>query len=357
MFKISLLLLSLNLFLYGSTVNASADPLSIPVYMMTTRGNDPSSPIKMQQGPGYNGNYQYGDLNKLLESCPPEIVIFIHGWGVSPAGAIEQLDRVKTSLERNGYNTSLIGYSWGSDRGWEPAKVLARNEGTNLAQFISNYKDTCKNIHNVNSEVKLVSHSLGARVILSALESLHHNSTWNNVSNNFTVASVILMGAAVDDEEVSTNPSDTSADSTNLDSVKFAYGKAIQDEVAKFYNLNNPEDNALQPLPFAPVDWFYQIYPFFEKDSALGQNGFQAAPGITLPNNFFQVNVKDELMVIHNADAIDGWDVGLCNQFGYCQVNVGDNHLGYRGFRNLTDTNKLMDDGAMSTVINLWQSR
>jgi hypothetical protein len=54
---------------------------------------------------------------------------------------------------------------------------------------------------------------------------------------------------------------DTSADSTNVNTVKSAYGKAIQEEVVRFYNLNNPEDNALEPLLFYHV-YCFEIYPF-----------------------------------------------------------------------------------------------
>ena len=49
---------------------------------------------------------------------------------------------------------------------------------------------------------------------------------WKN--NGFKIASVHLMGAAVDDEEVSKNPLDISSDSTNANTVKSAYGKAIE---------------------------------------------------------------------------------------------------------------------------------
>ncbi len=356
MMLVQALLLS-NMLLVGPIVYASSNQLHIPTYMLTTRGNNPASPIEMQQGFGYHNNYQYGDVNKLFITCPKEIVVFVHGWGVSAEVSKEQLDRVKMSLEKNSYNTTLIGYSWASDKNWDPAKILAKNEGPKLAQFIAKYKETCKNVHNVNSDVLLVSHSLGARVILSALDSLHNNPIWNNNGNNFKITSVNLMGAAVDDEEASLNPLDISADHTNVNTVKFAYGKAIQDEVVRFYNLNNPEDNALEPLPFYPFDWFYEIYPLFEEDSALGQSGFQTDPRITLPGNFVQVNVKNEIKDISNADAIDGWDVGLCNDYDFCQVDVGDNHLGYMGFRNPENTDELGDDGAVNVVVNHLRNR
>jgi hypothetical protein len=44
------------------------------------------------------------------------------------------------------------------------------------------------------------------------------------------------------------------------------------------------------------------------------------------------------------------------NNFGFCQVNTGDNHAGYIGFRNPTNTNLLADDGAMNIVVGHWRS-
>lgn len=93
------------------------------------------------------------------------------------------------------------------------------------------------------------------RVVLSALNNLNLNETWND--NNFKIESVHLMGAAVDDEEVSSDPIE---DFNNPgwgpswripyyytgDGVKSPYGNAIAEEVVSFYNLINPEDNVLQ---------------------------------------------------------------------------------------------------------------
>ena len=45
----------------------------------------------------------------------------------------------------------------------------------NLLQFILDFKIQCP-----NTEVRLVAHSLGARVVLSALDSLYNNQKWNN---------------------------------------------------------------------------------------------------------------------------------------------------------------------------------
>ncbi len=54
----------------------------------------------------------------------------------------------------------------------------------------------------------------------------------------------------------------------------------------------------------------------------------------------------------------EGWDDGLCNLFlpkPFCQVKTGDNHAGYIGFRNSTNTSLLANDGAMNVVVDQWK--
>ena len=77
--------------------------------------------------------------------------------------------------------------------------------------------------------------------------------------------------------------------------------------------MYDPEDNVLEPHPFAPFDSIYQVYPYFENDSALGQVKYQTSPNITLPENYVPIDVRDEIKDIHDADSIEGWDFGLCN--------------------------------------------
>jgi hypothetical protein len=148
-------------------------------------------------------------------TCPPEIVIYIHGVWVGPGsifeGSLERpdevFDRAKKSLAANDYTNPIVGFSWDSDTeinadgiGWLIAKLIAKENGPKLAQFIADYKNKCE-----ATEVRLIAHSMGARVALSALESLYKNQDWNN--KNFKLKSVHLMGAAVDNEEVAKSPS------------------------------------------------------------------------------------------------------------------------------------------------------
>jgi len=173
----------------------------------------------------------------------------------------------------------------------------------------------CKHQYNKNVDIRLIGHSLGARVILSALDNLHKNLTWRN--DNFKIISVHLMGAAVDNEEVSKNPSHITGDS----SVKSAYGKAIQGEVIRFYNLYNPEDDMLQPLPFYPYNLFYEIYPFFEEDLALGEDGrqqnIQGIDKVPSPP-YYDIPIINEIERGTDADGIEDLHLVFCpSVFGY----------------------------------------
>jgi pimeloyl-ACP methyl ester carboxylesterase len=364
-FTLSLFILLLLGFGFNS-VWASTGGTTISTYMISTR--DGSDPPKGVQEIGYDGK-PLGDINQLKEDCPSEVAIFVHGWPNDQYRAKERLDRVKTSLESNNYIIPLIALSWNSDVTWENAKIIAQQNGPKLAHFIFDYMATCKHQFHRNVEVRLIGHSLGARVILSALDSLHENPAWK--SNSFKIASVHLMGAAVDDEEVSKNLSDISNAPTNMNKVKFPYGEAIEGEVNRFYNLFDPEDNVLT-----------MVYPVYEgNDAALGQHGMQKElKQIDKPSTppYYNINVQNEVQPGQDADGIEDthtvfcgvticdeitvkdWDVGLClayyNPFGSismnCYVGEGDNHAGYMGFRKIP-VNKNIDeyDGAIDIVV------
>jgi hypothetical protein len=346
----------------------------IPVYMISTRENLNYEGII---GQGY-GSYSFLNISNLLESCPPEVAIFVHGWGVDENKATEALDRVKMSLEFNKYNTALIGFSWNSNIDWDHAKSMAKENGPSLAQFILDLENKC-----IVTDVRLIAHSLGARVILSSLASLHNNSLWTGSA--FKIASVHLLGAAIDDEEVSKNPQDILRDPTNENTVKSAYGEAIEGEVIKFYNLVNTEDNILQPLPFYesisfyPINLFYQVYPAFENDNALGQSGEQQGIDEVTTPPYYDIESSNQIADIGDADAspdqhllfcsyfssdlcevtIEDYDFGLCIGYVFyhtCNANVGDNHMGYIGFRNSQNPLLLADDGVMDVVVTEWRN-
>ena len=361
--SILLLIVNTQVGIVSATVS-NTTRTGIPVYEITTRGN--LSNAQGVNGTGYRDTYPLLDIRNLSNTCPEEVAIFIHGWGQNETGAKERLDRVKMSLEKNNYTHPLVGFSWDSDREWNAAQFLAKWNGPKLADYIVGLMDNCKQHHGKDIKIRLIGHSMGARVILSSLDSLHKNATWND--GNFKVASVDLLGAAVDNEEVTMNRGDILVDKTNWGSPKSDYGGAIQEEVVRFYNLYNPKDNV-----------FELIYPLFEGDFALGQSGYQKLPyPITFPKNYEDIDVTDQIKAIHDADGIEadvfglchnnneyckikseGWDFGFCNLLIFppiCQpAGIGDNHAGYIGFRNLTNLDLLADDGAMDVVVSKWR--
>jgi Alpha/beta hydrolase of unknown function (DUF900) len=314
----------------------------------------------------------------LDRPCEGEVAIYVHGvWTsgdffpsfsfslelpFSLEGAIEIFDRARMSLVDVNYPITLIGFSWDSDTqilppGWGIAEIIAKKNGPKLAHFISDLKDNCP-----NTDIRLIAHSLGARVVLSSLDSLNKNQEWNN--KNFKVTSVHLMGAAVDDEEVSKN----SIDSLNQPKsthdpfgVKFAYGKAVEDEVVNFYNLFNSQDDVLQrSTVLEPISSQPEYYPFFEEDSALGQKGIQL--GISKPANYIDIPVKNEIELIDDANGYNGCDLRRPDLI--CTISfIGDNHLGYGGFRSspffiffIPFPGTLIDNGAMDIVVKNWKN-
>lgn len=341
-----------------SASSSTEETKKIPMYMIKTR--DYVNPnYESVEEPGY-GNYSFLNTSQLTQQQPcqeNEIAIFVHGWGASEDEAKERFDRVKISLENNNYTHPLVGLSWPSDTVWSAAKFIAKENGPKLAKFILNLKNNCP-----ETEIRLLAHSLGSRVVLSSLDSLHKDPLWND--SNFKIASVHLMAAAVDNEEVSINPADILIDQTNWGTPKSDYGHAIKEEVIKFYNLYSSTDKMLAPNLVKPY-YPYQVYPSAEADWALGQSGYQKVPESeikdlsgdlkvkgSLPSNYVEKNVTNELLAICDADADLKPDLPfLAGQ----NVSIGENHGGYMGFReNIT---KLVDDGAMDVVVNDWVNK
>lgn len=312
--------------------------------------------VKGGEGNGYDGRL-LGDIKNLNQTCPTEIAIFVHGWGADEKEARERFDRVKMALENQNYTIPLIGLSWHSDTEWVAAQFIAEWNGPLLADFITKLMNDCKlkEPREEDIKIRLIGHSLGARVILSTLDSLNKNPIWNK--NNSKIASVHLMGAAVDNEEVSMNSRDILDDRTNLGSPKSDYGEAILEEVVRFYNFYSPEDNVLEPHENGNPA--LQIYPTFEGDLALGQSGKQTLLTTKIPStNYADINVESQIPKNSSIDMTDAdgdrvCDFGL-NLTGVCRADIGDNHGGYIGFRDPNDNSSLTDDGAIDLVVGNW---
>jgi hypothetical protein len=291
----------------------------------------------------------FPNISEILDiensGCPGEIAIYVHGVWADEEEAWEQGERVFLSLQDSGYHIPVVGYSWDSntavslsnpdvsEQGWRIAKEIANGNGQLLAQVILDYKEVCP-----NDDVRLLAHSLGARVTLAALQSLNTNPEWNSNLDN-EIKSVHLVGAAVDNEQVSTRSTDCPSNIPPLP----CSGQAIDAQVGEFFNLYDPEDNLLQ-----------FVYDDVERDNALGWCGEEGGAGtswwlcfeadnICEPEKYNEYSVRMELPAYADSDADNECDDTLCLIFVR-----GDNHFGYLGYRGFTIP--IINDGAMDKV-------
>ncbi|WP_135851677.1 twin-arginine translocation signal domain-containing protein [Halorussus salinus] len=246
-----------------------------------------------------SGETQYSyDTNGLVPGvdtgCVGDLTVFIHGWDKkSSESDAEQAARDKIQLARDeltaaGYGGQVVGYTWdndvggGVDFGWGEAQTVAQKNGVKLAQFLVDYKYQCP-----NSTVRLVSHSLGAQVLLSSLRSL--NGSWFT-DNGYEVYSTHLLGAAQDNEA----PTQESIDTYN----------AIRDVVTGAFNYHSHEDDVLQ--------WVYNTIEF---DQALGETGYEE--GNTPAPNYTEFDGTSQV-----GDDHSGYLTNLSDEVVYHMENV-----------------------------------
>jgi len=296
-----------------------------------------------------------------IKDCPGELAIYVHGIWASDLQAEEQSDRVSLSLRDSNYGIPLIGFSWDSNtafsldnvtlsyHGWMIAKKIANENGPILGKFISDYKTECP-----EDKIRIIAHSLGSRVTLSALQWIHENikdQNNNNVSREIT--SVHLMGAAVNNDQISTNPNDCISYTPYLP----CSGVAIQSEVGYFSNLFNPEDNTLAG-EINPFCWICGLvkspYELSEGHNALGAYG--AASTIGVPSNFDETDVSNLIIVDTDSNKDGECDI-LYPVTHICTISKnGDNYMGYIGYRDDIDRQTVYDSGAIKQIVNDWQS-
>jgi hypothetical protein len=102
----------------------------------------------------------------------------------------------------------------------------------------------------------------------------------------------------------------------------------------------------------------------------LGSLGIQQASidEADIPSNYEEQNVQNEILAIEDADAAAISErAGLqCDIISYifpfnCTISattLGDNHLGYMGFRDPTNSSRLISsggDGAINVVVSDWK--
>jgi Alpha/beta hydrolase of unknown function (DUF900) len=295
-------------------------------------------------------------FNPEADECPNEIAIYVHGVWTSEEDAKEQIERIDLSLKRLNYSIPMIGFSWDSNttfslqnqtlaqEGWQTAKFIANKNGALLGKFIADLKEACP-----DTDLRLVAHSLGARVVFSALQFLQSNEQHVNITDNDTskrIETVHLLGAAVDDEQVSTSHIDCVSNFPPLG----CSGKDIEAEVNNLFNLYNSEDNLLAPSFSGTVP---SVYETAEDDDALGAGG--AEDILSVPDNYNETDVRSRILIDIDANGDRKCDLPIYLGFGFQQCSIisrGDNHMGYLGFRN-ADGN-VYDTGVIDVVVEDW---
>src|SRR4030095_16264556 len=85
------------------------------------------------------------------------------------------------------------------------------------------------------------------------------------------------------------------------DNIKDYYGNPIQNQVTKFYNMYNPEDDVLEEKIYAEWDE-PTYYPWYEGDDmAIGQNPLLETAS-QMPSNYKNIDVQDEIIFEQDAD-------------------------------------------------------
>jgi pimeloyl-ACP methyl ester carboxylesterase len=310
-----LLLLLLPSVLFSNNIQATPTTTST---IVSTRGHFGLSSGNL--GPGYSETGYYPHLSEVVPTCPSnrEVVVYVHGWLTDERSAISQYYVLKQSLESVGYFEPVIGFSWDSDtmdelnwfdwfdwfdwwdwnwssldwrEAWDTGKDIAQQNGLKLGKLILDLKTYCE-----NANVRLVGHSLGALVILNAIDSLHNHrelALWNDINRNYRVASVHLLGAAVNPEAVS---------------VRQGFGVPIREEVGQFYNKFSQVDNVLETA-----------YQGTERRVALGEGGAgNMAAG--LGNIYHEQEVSREIPIDVNGDRRFTIPPDKANHMGYIGV-------------------------------------
>ena len=179
-----------------------------------------------------NSYYLYPKKSFQTLSEKEEIVIMIHGLRNDKAGAIQKFMIVKKRLKQLGYVYPVIGYSYDSNtkgahlkksalKALRVGQKIAQENGYNLSKFIIDFKKK-----NPNTKIRLIGHSLGTEVILSALKKLAYSS-----KNQDIVESVYFFGSSLPN---------------NIFGIK-KYGKLLQKIVQnRVKNYYSPIDEVLK---------------------------------------------------------------------------------------------------------------
>lgn len=188
----------------------------------------------LEEVPGFSG-----------EGSPEELLVFVHGWLACRKSGLGRMSLMRHGLESNGYPHPVVGFTWDSRQPaaeWRTGKTLARWNGPKLAAFVADLVD-----RNPGVRVRLLSNSLGDRVLFSALKALEDRG------DTPPLESATVLGGSVDRSEVARGG---------------RYASAVESQVETLYNYWTPYDDTVG-----------SYLPLVDPGQALGTGGPEDAPG------------------------------------------------------------------------------
>lgn len=185
------------------------------------------------------------------KGSPAELLIYVHGWlEYFGGGGEDQGYTIRKALEDVSYTHPVVGYVYDSNNPiWWLATEDAEDAGHAFADWLRTYVDA-----HPSTAIRLVAHSLGARVTLTALDDL--------VDTGHSVASVALLGGAVDADEIGDD-----------------WERGIEHAGVRVDNFHSDEDDVLDTF-YAAGEW----------EEAVGEDGAQERDP---PSNYTDHDVSD----------------------------------------------------------------
>lgn len=226
----------------------TAGILGISQNCYLTEGHDATDYSTIGDIPGMNE----GDEDK---ESPEEVTVFVHGWLASRKGALGRFSIMRYSLETNGYEHPVVGYTWDTEQAvtdWRIGKTVGRWNGPKLARFLREYKE-----ENPDTRLRCISNSLGAHPLFGALKALDDGGYED------LLASATVLGGTAPCSEVS------------LDG---EYGEAVENVVGELHNYWSPNDRTLR-----------EYYKMMEGEDCLGGCGAKGR----MPENYHDHRVGE----------------------------------------------------------------
>jgi len=133
-----------------------------------------------------------------------ELVIMIHGLRNDTSDAQKKFLIAKQRLKKLGYSYPVIGFSYDSNtkgvhlkksalKALRVGQKIAKQNGDNLSKFITDFKKKSP-----KTKIRLIGHSLGTEVIMSAVKKLS-----NNTGNHNIVESIHFFGSSISRDLIS----------------------------------------------------------------------------------------------------------------------------------------------------------